>query len=73
MQELNLEQMEQIDGGVIVDTGDEKQLYIVRQDGTVVGPAPKNMAESFAKTLSVSTEVITAEEYEKRFGRPFIW
>ena len=72
MKELNLEQMEQVTGGVIVDTGEEK-LYIVRQDGTVVGPAPKNMAESFAKTLAVSMEVITAEEYEKRFGRPFQW
>ena len=72
MKKLTMEELEQVTGGVIVDIG-EDVLYIVRQDGTVVGPAPKEMAESFAKTLSVSTEIITGEDYQKRFGRPFQW
>ena len=72
MAELKLDEMEKVTGGVIVDTGEDK-LYIVRQDGTVIGPSPRENAESFARTLNVSTEVITAKEYEKRFGRPFRW
>ena len=72
MTEMDLNELEKTSGGVIVDTG-EKKLYIVRQDGTVIGPAPSQNAVSFAKTMSVSTEIITAEEYEKRFGRPVKW
>ena len=72
MVELKLDEMEKVTGGVIVDTGEDK-LYIVRQDGTVIGPSPREKADSFARTMNVSTEVITAKEYEKRFGRPFRW
>ena len=32
-----------------------------------------SVAQEFAKTLSVSTEVLTKEEYKKRFGRELVW
>jgi hypothetical protein len=55
-----------------VDNGGE-QLFLVRQDGTIIGPAPRNKAKTFANSFSTSTEVISKEDYEKRFGRPFVW
>ncbi|MBO5533799.1 MAG: hypothetical protein J6B53_00135 [Clostridia bacterium] len=72
MNELNMNDLEQVTGGVIVDNGGE-QLFLVRQDGTIIGPAPRNKAKTFANSFSTSTEVISKEDYEKRFGRPFVW
>lgn len=72
VKELNMNDLEQVAGGVIVDNGGE-QLFLVRQDGTIIGPAPRNKAKSFATSFSTSTEVISKADYEKRFGRPFVW
>lgn len=71
-QELNMEDLDKVNGGVIVDNGGEK-MFLVRQDGTIIGPAPRDKANSFARTFSTSTEIISQSDYEKRFGRPFVW
>ena len=66
--------MKKVSGGVVVADEDEKIWYIVRQDGTVIGPAPsEDKAIEFAKTMNVSTELLTKEEYKTRFGRELVW
>ena len=73
MTEMNLNELENISGGVIVDTG-EKKLYIVRQDGTVVAPVQSlEDAVEFAKSLSTNTTVISKSKYKDMFGRDFSW
>ncbi len=73
-QNLSLSDMKQVTGGIIVDEGDGKTYWVVRQDGTVFAPAPSlEKAQEFAKTLSISPDVLTKEEYEKHFGRPLKW
>ncbi|MBR4502819.1 MAG: hypothetical protein IKP22_13210 [Clostridia bacterium] len=53
---------------------DDSKFWLIRQDGTVYAPAPNlEKALEFARTLSLSTEVITREEYVKRFGRELVW
>ena len=71
---LKLDDMAQVSGGLVVDNGTGDKYWIIRQDGTVIGPAPNlTDAVSFAKSFSVSTEVITLEEYKTRFGRDLVW
>ena len=73
MNEITLDNLEKAGGGVIVAEGDGR-YWVVRQDGSVYAPAPSlEKAKEFAKTLSVSTEVLTKEEYKKRFGRDLVW
>ncbi len=72
MTELSMSDLEKISGGVIVDDGSDK-LWLVRQDGSIIGPAPRDKATSFAKSFSTSTEILTTNDYEKRFGRSFKW
>ena len=58
----------------MVDEGDGKQIWLVRQDGSVIGPAPTvESAKEFAKGFNVSPTVITKEEYKARFGRDLVW
>ena len=72
--ELSMEDMAQVSGGALVEVKENRDvLYLVRQDGTVIGPAPKDKAAEFARTLGVSVEKLTKEEYEKKFNRPFKW
>ena len=72
--ELSQSELEQVRGGLIVKDNNESKYWLIRQDGTVFAPAPSlEKAKEFAKTLSLSTEVITKEEYVKRFGREFVW
>ncbi|MCR5137920.1 MAG: hypothetical protein K6C12_12675 [Oscillospiraceae bacterium] len=66
--------MESVTGGLIVDDGDGKKYWLVRQDGTVVAPVPgKEKALEFASALHVSTQIMTKEEYAKHFGRELRW
>ncbi len=71
---LDMEKLEKVNGGFVV--GDQKQnkYCVVRQDGTVLVPAPtKEKAIEFAKAYNVSQTVMTSEEYQKHFGRPIEW
>lgn len=71
---LKLSEMEQVSGGLVVDNGTGDKYWIIRQDGTVIGPAPiLNDAVSFAKAFNTSQDVITMQEYKKRFGRDLVW
>ena len=71
---LTPEQLENISGGMIVDNGDGKKFWLVRQNGTVISPVPglENAVE-FAKAYGESTRVVTQEEYKKLFGRDLVW
>ena len=71
---LNLEELENVSGGVIVDDGDGKKFWLVRQDGTVISPVPSGeQAIDFAKAYNISTQIMTREEYARHFGRELRW
>ena len=62
MKELKPEEMEKVSGGYVVNDEKENKFWIVRQDGTVIAPAPsKEQAIEFAKAFSTSQAVITKE------------
>ena len=68
--ELNLPGMEKVSGGYVVDNGTGDKYWVVRQDGSVIAPAPSlENAIDFAKAFGVSTTVMDRAEYKKRFGR----
>ena len=71
---LTDDQLENVSGGIIVDDGDGKKFWLVRQNGTVISPVPglENAVE-FAKAYGESTRVVTQEEYKKLFGRDLVW
>ncbi len=70
--ELSDLHLEDVSGGVIVEDGN--RFWLVRQDGTVIAPAPsREKALEFAKGFSISTEILTREGYLKRFGRELVW
>ncbi|MCR5269381.1 MAG: bacteriocin [Lachnospiraceae bacterium] len=74
LNELTEEQLQQISGGYVVADEVNKKYYIVRQDGSVIAPAPSaEKAAEFAKAYNVSKTVMTTEEYKKHFGREFEW
>ena len=71
---LNMNEMEKVTGGYVVDNGTGDKFWIVRQDGTVLGYAPtKEKAIEFAKSFNVSTTVMTLEKYKEHFGRDLKW
>ena len=58
----------------MVKDPENNKFWVVRQDGTVIGPAPdEKSAVSFAKAFSVSQTVISLEDYKERFGRELEW
>ncbi len=74
MRELTEEQLKEINGGYVVDDKANNRCYIVRQDGSVIAPAPSvEKAAEFAKAYNISATVMTPEEYKKHFGREFEW
>ncbi len=74
MKELNLEAMEKASGGFVVSDSETNKFWIVRQDGSIIGPAPTmEQAIEFAKPFGESTTVLSKEEYKVRFGRDLVW
>lgn len=74
MEELKLNEMEKVSGGLVVDDPEANKYWIVRQDGTVIGPAPtEEQAISFAKQFNTSPDVITMDQYKEKFGRDLVW
>lgn len=66
--------LEDVAGGVIVDDGDGKKFWLVRQDGSVISPVPgKEKAVDFARAYHISEQIMTKEEYARRFGRDLAW
>lgn len=72
--ELDNLTLEEVAGGLIVDDGDGKKFWLVRQDGTVIAPVPGlKMASDFAKAFHISQKIMTKEEYARHFGRELVW
>ena len=59
---------------MIVEDNDGKTYWLVRQDGSIISPVPsKEKAIDFAHAYSISTQIMTKEEYARHFGRPLVW
>ncbi len=73
-QKLGDQQVEEICGGIIVEEGDGEKYWVVRQDGTVIAPAPsKEKAVEYAQAYHIITKIMTKEEYFNHFGRELAW
>ena len=69
---IDLNDLEKVTGGYVVEDG--KNYWIVRQNGSVISPAPdREKAMEFAKIFNTSPTVISVEEYKKIFGRDLVW
>lgn len=67
--ELTLNELDNVNGGLIVKDAATNKYWVTKDDGVVVFPAPnKACAVDLAKALKVKPEIITLEEYKKRFG-----
>lgn len=74
MKAVDLEQLEQVSGGYVVGDKANNRYCVVRQDGSLIVPAPTlDKAREYAKAYNVSTTVMTPEEYKKHFGREIEW
>ena len=74
MRETNLDEMGKVSGGYVVNDAANSKYWIVRQDGSVIAPAPsEEKAIEFAKDFNTSPSVMTMEEYKKHFGRDLVW
>ena len=72
--ELNLNEMEKVSGGLVVDDPEKNKFWIIRPNGTVIAPAPtKELAIEFAKQFGTSPTVIDMKEYKAKFGRDLVW
>ena len=72
--EINLNEMEKVSGGYVVNDETNNKYWIVRQDGSVIAPAPSlEKAQEFAKEFQTSPSVMTMDEYKKNFGRDLVW
>jgi len=74
--ELTEEALEQVNGGVFVQT--KNGWYHLMEDtrGLYLGSTPIDDAENlhvYAENYHVSSEIITPEEYENRFHKRFIF
>ena len=49
------------------------EYWLVRRDGSVIAPVPMEKGAEFAKAFGTSDEVMTKEEYRKKFGRELKW
>ena len=71
-EELELDTLENVSGGLIVDCGKLRDYRIVDdKTGEILDSdcfATKS-AERTAEFLNVSTEIISMDEYKKRFGK----
>ena len=70
---LSEEELEQINGGFLVKRGD--LYYLVGNDGSVPGYCKSDLEYMIftADLCDVSHEVISVEEYERRFNRKFVF
>ena len=60
--EISLSEMEKVNGGYVVNDEANSKYWIVRQDGSVIAPAPSlEKAQEFAKDFQTSPSVMTME------------
>ena len=71
-EKLELDNLDQVTGGVVVEDGGK--FWLIRQDGTVIAPAPsREKAQECARTMNISPDILTKEEYKAHFGRELKW
>ncbi len=70
---LGDEELENAVGGLLVEEGDGKRYWLVRQDGSVIAPIPIENGREFAQAYGVSERIVTREEYRSMFGRELRW
>ena len=70
--QLTIDQMENVNGGYAVDGGNGKYYSVDDNDGYIYTECNINIeyAQWAAGMNGQSKEIITKEEYQKRFGRP---
>ena len=74
VEELHMDELDQAAGGYVVKDPKTGKYMIVRQDGSVIAPAPDQAtAERFARQFNTSARTLTADEYKKLFGRELNW
>jgi hypothetical protein len=72
--QLNLDEMEKISGGYVVSDPENNKFWIIRQNGTVIAPAPNEAkAIEFAKDFGTSPTILTLDQYKAKFGRELKW
>ena len=76
LKKLTGEDLEQVNGGVVVHTSDG--WYHVMEDahGFYLGSIPiddAEIAQMTAENHHVSSEIITPEEFKTRYHRPFMY
>ena len=74
MERIEPDDLDKVTGGYVVDDSYSNKYWIVRQNGTVIAPAPSlELAIEFAKEFRTSPSVLTMEEYKAKFGRDLVW
>ena len=73
MKELFDEYMEDVSGGALVIDEERQEYWLVRRDGSVIAPVPLEKGKEFAKAFGTSDEIMTKEEYLRKFGRELKW
>ena len=73
MKELFDEYMEDVSGGALVVDDERHEYWLVRRDGSVIAPVPMEKGAEFAKAFGTSDEVMTKDEYRRKFGRELKW
>ncbi len=72
--ELNLDQIEKVTGGYVLNDAVNKKYGVIKQDGALVAPAPTlEKAKEYAKAYDVSLTEMTPEQYKEHFGRELKW
>ena len=69
MKELNMNEMEMVNGGTVV-AGNDDRFYAVDNLGCVIVSGNNKEAVTFgAKMNGLTQELISEADYEKKFGR----
>ena len=69
VREINLNEMEKVSGGDIVNDVENKRYWLVKQGGEVIGWVPtEESAIVDAKQFGTSTKILTMDEYKSKYG-----
>ncbi len=66
---LNLEQLADVNGGLVVSDEKKNKFWFVKPDGTSLQAPSEKKAKEYAKSYSESPKVYTREQFKQSFGR----